>query len=78
MKVARLEINNLKDISSAYILFPNHVVLIGDNNTGKSTVFEALDLAWGPDPFNKRPAIDEYDFYNGKYIVSKKGNNLNV
>ena len=73
MKVERLEINNFRGVSSADLLFPNHVVLIGDNNTGKSTIFEALDLALGPDRLNKRPIIDEHDFYNGKYLTSEVG-----
>ena len=50
------------------LLFPDHVVLIGDNNTGKSTIFEAIDLALGPNRLNSHPVIDEHDFYNGEYL----------
>ena len=51
MKVSKLKIKNFRGIKSAELLFPDHVVLIGDNNTGKSTIFEAIDLALGPRGF---------------------------
>jgi len=68
MKVSKIKIKNFRGINSSELLFPDHVVLIGDNNTGKSTVFEALDLVLGPDRLNRRPVIDEHDFYNGEYL----------
>jgi putative ATP-dependent endonuclease of OLD family len=48
--------------------------LIGDNNTGKSTVLEAMDLVLGPDRLNRTPPIDEHDFYQGKYfpVIAKQ------
>ena len=46
-----------------------HAVLIGDNNTGKTTILEALDLALGPDRLNRIPPIDEHDFYQGQYLA---------
>lgn len=67
MKVAKLDIKNFRGIHSANLFFPDHVVLLGDNNIGKSTIFEALDLVLGPDRLNRRPIIDEHDFYNRKY-----------
>ena len=51
-------------------MFPDHVVFIGDNNTGKSTILEAIDLVLGPDRLSRRPPIDEHDFYNGEYLSS--------
>lgn len=67
MKISKLKIENFRGIKSAELLFPEHVVLIGDNNTGKSTIFEAIDLALGPDRLNRYPVVDEHDFYNGEY-----------
>ena len=72
MRIANLKINNFRGISSADLIFPKHVVLIGDNNTGKSTIFEALDLAMGPDRLNRRSIVDEHDFYNGKYLAAEE------
>ena len=68
MKVCNLKISNFRGIREADLHFPNHAVLIGDNNTGKSTIFEALDLVLGPDRMNKRPVIDEHDFFQGEYL----------
>jgi putative ATP-dependent endonuclease of OLD family len=51
------------------VLLPKHGVLIGDNNTGKTTLLEALDLALGPDRLNRQPPVDEHDFFQGAYTV---------
>lgn len=70
MKISRLKIRNFRGVKSADLLFPDHVVLIGDNNTGKSTILEAIDLVLGPDRLSRRTPIDEHDFYIGKYLPS--------
>ena len=67
MRVAQIEIENFRGIKQAKLLFPKHGVLIGDNNTGKTTILEALDLVLGPDRLNRQPAIDEHDFFRGIY-----------
>lgn len=71
MKVCRLLIQHFRGIEDARLLFPNHVVLVGDNNVGKSTVLEALDLALGPDRLNRHAVIDEHDFYLGSYLSAE-------
>lgn len=53
------------------ILLPKHGVLIGDNNTGKTTILEALDLVLGPDRLNRQPPIDEHDFFRGEYKIKQ-------
>lgn len=70
MRVARVQIANFRGVSSATILLPNHAVLIGDNNTGKTTILEALDLALGPDRLNRTPPVDEHDFFQGTYVAA--------
>lgn len=71
MRISKLSIRNFRGIASAELLFPSHAVLIGDNNTGKSTVLEALDLVLGPDRAHRMPPVDEHDFFQGKYILSE-------
>ena len=73
MRVARLTIKNYRGIKQAVILLPKHGVLIGDNNTGKTTILEALDLVLGPDRLNRQPPIDEHDFFRGKYTAKPVG-----
>jgi len=68
MRIARLTINNFRGIQAANVFFPKHGVLIGDNNTGKTTLLEAIDLVLGPDRLNRTPPIDEHDFFQGKYV----------
>jgi putative ATP-dependent endonuclease of OLD family len=67
LKLSQLKIANFRGVESATLLLPKHAVLIGDNNTGKSTILEAIDLVLGPDRLNRVPPIDEHDFYQGKY-----------
>lgn len=68
MKVIKLIIANFRGIKSAEILLDGNSVFVGDNNSGKSTIFEALDLVMGPDRLARHPVIDEHDFYAGEYI----------
>ena len=67
MEIRRLAIHNFRGIRQASILLPRHAVLIGDNNAGKTTLLEAMDLVLGPDRLNRFPPIDEHDFFKGKY-----------
>ncbi|MGQ3672622.1 ATP-dependent nuclease [Xanthobacter sp. TB0136] len=69
MKIYSVAIENFRGIRSARLVFPDHAVLIGDNNTGKSSVLEAIDLVLGPDRLNRRPPVDEHDFYQGRYLA---------
>ena len=69
MRLTRLEIRNFRGTRRAALLFPGHVVLIGDNNTGKSTVLEAINLVLGPNRLSRRSPIDEHDFYAGRYLT---------
>jgi putative ATP-dependent endonuclease of the OLD family len=73
MKITRLLIKNFRGVRVASLLFPNHTVLIGDNNTGKSTVLEALDLVMGPDRLSRPSPVDEHDFYLGAYLNDDEG-----
>lgn len=70
MQIRKLSIENFRGIMSASILLPKHGVLIGDNNTGKTTILEAVDLVLGPDRLNRKPPIDEHDFFRGVYTSS--------
>ncbi|MAZ91988.1 MAG: ATP-dependent endonuclease [Maricaulis sp.] len=69
MRVSKIDIRKFRGIENSTIVLPKHAVLIGDNNTGKTTILEALDLALGPDRLNRFPPIDEHDFYQGQYLA---------
>lgn len=69
MKIVNLKIRNFRGIKKAELTFNNSQVFIGDNNTGKTTILEALDLALGPDRLNRFPAVNEHDFHLGQYLL---------
>lgn len=71
MRACRVKITNFRGIQSATVLLPKHGVLIGDNNTGKTTIFEALDLVLGVDRLNRQPAVDEHDFFQDRYRAKR-------
>ena len=68
MQIVRLRIQNFRAIRSADLLLPKNAVFVGDNNSGKSTILEAIDLVLGPERIRQRPVVDEHDFYEGRYI----------
>src|SRR3546814_17721660 len=69
LKACRLNINNFRGIKVATVLLPKHAVLIGDNNTGKTTFLEVLDLVLGPVRLNHHPPNDEPAFFQGQYLA---------
>lgn len=73
MRACRVNISHFRGVEAATIKLPKHTVLIGDNNTGKTTMLEALDLTLGPDRLNRTPPIDEHDFYQGRYLARPTG-----
>lgn len=77
MKIARLRIENFRGIASGELHFNGHTALVGDNNSGKSTILEAIDLVLGPERLSRRPVIDEHDFYAGHYL-SKDGPPIHI
>ena len=70
MRIAKITVKNFRGIKYGEIYLPNHGVLVGDNNVGKSTILEAIDLVLGPERMRKNPIIDEHDFFAGNYLDS--------
>lgn len=68
MRVRQLNIENYRGIKRGDVRFEQHTLLVGGNNVGKSTICEALDLVLGPERLNRRPVVDEHDFYKGIYL----------
>jgi putative ATP-dependent endonuclease of OLD family len=77
MRIARIKIDNFRGIAHSELLFSKHNVLVGDNNTGKSTILEAIDLVLGPERLSRFPVIDEHDFYAGEYL-DKDGHSIPI
>lgn len=61
MRVASLKIQNFRGVQSGFVRLGKHPVLVGDNNTGKTTLIEALALSLGRDRLVRE--LTEHDFY---------------
>lgn len=70
MRVSRLTLSNFRGVQSAELHFDGHVLFVGPNNVGKSTICEALDIVLGPDRLSRFPPVEEFDFYNAKYVAA--------
>ena len=68
MNIRRIVISNFRGIKSATILLNGNGVFVGDNNSGKSTIFEAVDLV-------RRRFIEE--FYQGYIAPQTRGTKQN-
>jgi len=73
VKIARVIVRNFRGIVAGEVLLDGHTVLVGDNNVGKSTLLEAIDLVLGPERSSRRPVVDEHDFFAGNYFNSELG-----
>lgn len=72
MHLVRVRVLNFRGIAHGEVLLDGHTVFVGDNNVGKSTLLEAVDLVLGPERLNRRPVVDEHDFYAGMYVDPAK------
>lgn len=68
MKITRVKIKNFRGIKEGEIFLSSHNVFVGDNNIGKSSILEAIDLVLGPERLSRVNVIDEHDFYAGEYL----------
>ncbi len=72
MHLVRVRVRNFRGIAYGEVHLNGHTAFIGDNNAGKSTLLEAVDLVLGPERLSRRPVIDEHDFYAGTYVDPAK------
>jgi putative ATP-dependent endonuclease of OLD family len=68
MDLVRVRVRNFRGISKGEVHLDGHTVFVGDNNSGKSTLLEAIDLVLGPERLSRRPIVDEHDFHAGMYV----------
>ncbi|HYS04428.1 MAG TPA: AAA family ATPase [Candidatus Dormibacteraeota bacterium] len=63
MRISQIEIRNFRGIRHGRITLPAHAVLLGANNSGKTTIVESLALLFGRERM-VRP-VSDWDFYGG-------------
>ena len=63
MRICQLELENFRGIKNAKIIFPEHSVLFGPNNVGKSSIIEALGLLFERERITRQ--LSDWDFCGG-------------
>jgi putative ATP-dependent endonuclease of OLD family len=63
MYLAQLKISNFRGIKTANIKLTQHFILLGNNNSGKSTIIDAIGLILGKETLVKN--IGDWDFFGG-------------
>jgi putative ATP-dependent endonuclease of the OLD family len=63
MRIARLSIQNFRGITDLTLLLDRTTVLIGENNTGKTSILEALHTCMSRGMTRRATPFSEYDFH---------------
>ena len=63
MRICQVELSGFRGIRHGRIILPAHAVLLGANNSGKTTIVESLALLFGRERM-VRP-VSDWDFYGG-------------
>ena len=63
MRICQVDLHNFRGVKKGVVVLPKHAVLLGPNNTGKTTIVEALALLFGRERMI-RP-ITDWDFFGG-------------
>jgi putative ATP-dependent endonuclease of the OLD family len=63
MYLAKLSISNFRGVSKAEIKLSQHFILLGNNNSGKSTIIDAIGLVLGKESLVRN--IGDWDFFGG-------------
>lgn len=61
MRIVRLKVSGFRGVGTADITLGRNTVLVGPNNSGKTTIIEALALLFGRDRLVRR--LTEHDFF---------------
>ncbi len=70
MYLSRLEIENFRGIRSARIEFGESTILIGENDSGKTSLLDAICLILSPAPDNEPLIFEADDFYKAGGLSS--------
>lgn len=63
MRICQLQLNGFRGIRTGLVNFPDHGVLFGPNNAGKSSVVDALALLFERERMSKQ--VSDWDFNGG-------------
>src|SRR5699024_6678725 len=77
MYISRVEIYNFRSLKEVEVNLNNTNILIGPNNAGKTSFFEAINYAIGWN-FGRIPSEDDFFIENSKTFDPKKANPIKV
>lgn len=63
VRICQLEIKNFRGIKTGKVVLPDHSVLFGPNNVGKSSIIEALALLFERERLTHQ--LSDWDFHGG-------------
>ena len=63
MQLTQLDIQNFRGIENLSLQLDNLCVLIGENNSGKSTILDAIRICMTRSLARKANVFDEYDYH---------------
>ena len=67
MIIRKITIDNFRSFEHTEISCSENNVLVGENNTGKTNLLEAINLVLNPDISYQKELISELDFFQQKY-----------
>jgi len=70
MRIDRVTISDFRSIRKGEIFFDEHTVLVGANNSGKTSVIEALAVLFGRDRLVRN--LTEHDFYGATPLANER------
>ena len=70
MNIVRLKISGFRGVRSGDVTLGPHAVLVGPNNSGKTTIIEALALLFGRDRLVRR--LTEHDFHGSAPVETTR------
>lgn len=63
MRVAQIELQGFRGVSTGRVVLPTHGVLLGPNNVGKTALVEAMALLFGRERIASQ--LSDWDFFGG-------------
>lgn len=67
MKINNVSIKNFRGLQNFSIALPDRTVLVGGNNTSKTSILEAINLVLNPNFYYGPGLLSEYDFFEKQY-----------
>lgn len=72
MEIRNLSLTNVRNHTNSYYEFPDEVLIIGKNGTGKTSILEAINILFSFKGFRKQPLNKIISFDNNFLIINSE------